>query len=630
VHAHPAFVFVLAMALGVAAQVLARHLRVPGIVLLLIAGAGLGPDGLGWVDPRALGAGLFPIVHLAVAVILFEGGLNLEISRLRREQAAIQRLVFLGALITMTGAALAVHALFPVSLMTALLFGSLVVVTGPTVVGPLVHHLRLRPRVATVLEAEGVLIDPIGVILAVLMLEIALAPGAESISSGAYQLFLRLSFGLASGAVGGFLIAGLLRVRRLVPEGLENVFVLSFVLLLFQGAEEVVSESGIMAVAIAGVVVGNLRTHFDRDLREFKDQLSVLLVGMLFVLLAADVRLDDVLELGWDGAAVVAVLIFAVRPIGVWVCTRGSELTRAERAFVAWVAPRGIVAAAVASLTASALDSAGLPWGTELRALVFLTIAGTVVLAGVTAGPVASLLKVRMPGRDTVAILGAQGLGLALARELEAAGRPVIFLDSNPQNCRQAEEAGFPVVFGNALQERTLQRARFEGVGTAVGLSANQMLNSVFATRSGELFSVPNAYIAVVRADLGLAPDLVANEKARILFDGPHDVERWDVRSRHNDLAVEHWIYEGPPELPEGEEAPSLHDPGELFVIFCVRRGRTAFPMHRDLTLEADDIVSVALHVPDREQVELLLAARGFVPAPGADEELGDSPGPAA
>jgi NhaP-type Na+/H+ or K+/H+ antiporter len=224
---HPAFTLVLALTVGILAQSLARHLRVPGIVLLLVAGAALGPDGLAWIDPRSLGAGLLIVVHLAVAVILFEGGLNLEISRLRRTQAPIRRLVTLGAAITMVGAALAVHAFYGVSFLMALLFGSLVVVTGPTVIGPLVQELRLRPRVATVLEAEGVLIDPIGAIVAVLMLEIVLAPESASIYGGAKVLLLRLGFGAGAGVVAGFAIAYLLRVRRAVPEGHENIFVLA-------------------------------------------------------------------------------------------------------------------------------------------------------------------------------------------------------------------------------------------------------------------------------------------------------------------------------------------------------------------------------------------------------------------
>ena len=612
--AHPALTLVLAMSIGVIAQVLARHLRLPGIVVLLASGVALGPDGLGWIEPDALGGGLLLIVQLAVAVVLFEGGLNLEVSRLRRAQASIRRLVTLGALVTLVGAAAALLLFFGVTLAHALLFGSLVIVTGPTVIGPLVQELRLRPRLATVLEAEGVLIDPIGAIVAVLMLEIALAPGADSVATGGAELFLRLAFGFLAGGVGGFVIAALLRVRGLVPEGLENVLVLSCVLLLFQSCEEFVSESGILAVAIAGVVVGNLRSHVDRDLREFKDQISVLLVGMLFVLLAADVRLEEVEQLGWRGLAVVGALVCVIRPLGVWLCTRGSELTWGERAFVAWLAPRGIVAAAVASMAGNALEAAGIPGGGELRAMVFLTIASTVVLAGVTAAPVAWLLGVRLPGRELVAILGAQGLGLALARELHENDRPVIFLDSNPHNCRRAEEEGFQVVFGNALKERTLQRARFEGVGTAVGLTANQVLNSVFATRAREFFGVSRCYAAIEQPDLGLAPELVANQEVRMLFDGPHEVERWDVRARHDALEVERWRFSGSPE--PGEEADLTRSESDLFVPLCVVRAGRAYIMHRDFETKADDELSVAIHVPEREQAHAALRSRGFEPCP--------------
>jgi NhaP-type Na+/H+ or K+/H+ antiporter len=599
--AQPAFTLVLALAVGILAQSLARHLRLPGIVLLLFAGAFLGPDGLGWIAPRSLGQGLLVIVNLAVAVILFEGGLNLEISRLRRAQAPIRRLITLGAAITMIGGALAVHAFYDLSFVKALLFGSLVVVTGPTVIGPLLQELRLRPRVATVLEAEGVLIDPVGAIVAVLMLELALAPGTASLSSEATEFLLRVGFGAGAGVVAGFAIAYLLRIRGAVPEGYENIFVLGMVLLLFQGCHEIVSESGILAVVVAGVVVGNLRSHVDRDLREFKDQLTVLMIGLLFVLLAADVRVEEVRSLGWRGGGVLAVLVLAVRPLGVWLCTAGSDLSRNERWFIASVAPRGIVAAAVASVAASVLESSGIPGGAELRALVFLTITGTVILA-VAAGPIARLLGVRLPGRDMVAILGAQGLGLALAASLRSAGRSVVFLDSNPQNCRQAEEAGFPVVFGDALQERTQQRARFESVGAVVGLTPNQMLNSIF--------------IAVTKLESGLASDMVRSEEARVLFESPHDLERWDVRARHAALDVERWKFEGAAEKQsEGAaaEPPSL---AEQLAILSIQRGSRVFLMHTALALEAGDLAAVAIYTEERDAAHELLRARGFAPAP--------------
>jgi NhaP-type Na+/H+ or K+/H+ antiporter len=609
---HPAFTVVLALAVGVVAQSLARHLRIPGIVLLLGAGVGLGPDGLGWVEPAQLGEGLFAIVHLAVAVILFEGGLNLELSSLRRAQASIRRLVTLGALITTFGGALAVHAVFGWSVVQCLLFGSLVVVTGPTVVGPLIQDLRLRTRVATVLEAEGVLIDPIGAILAVLMLEVTLAPiGTESLAESGSLLLLRLGFGTAIGALTGFLIAGMLRVRRMVPEGHGNIFVLASVLLLFQGAEELVDESGIVAVVAAGVVVGNLRSRVDRGLREFKDQLTVMLIGMLFVLLAADVRIDQVRSLGWDGAMVVGALLVAVRPIGVWLCTQGSNLSRNERWFVAWIAPRGIVAAAVASVTANALAANGIEGGQELRALVFLTIATTVVLAGLTAVPLASLLRIRLPGRDTVAILGAQGLGLLLGEALRRGDVPVVFLDSNPQNARDAEEAGFSVVFGNAVQERIMQRGRFGSVGMAVGVTPNQVLNSVFVSRAHDQFRVPERYIAVTNRAEGLAMELVARDEARVLFDGPHDVERWDVRRRHGEVLIERWVFVGEPEREEDQSLPAAN---ELLVMLALRRGNRVRPVHERHEWKPDDIAFVALYSNEADDARRVLHAWGFVP----------------
>jgi NhaP-type Na+/H+ or K+/H+ antiporter len=601
----------------VLAQLLARHIRLPGIVILLAFGAVLGPDVLGWVEPRALGQGLFGVVDLAVAVILFEGGLNLEISRLRREQTPIRRLVVWGALVTLAGAAVAARVLLEWPWVQSVLFGSLVVVTGPTVVTPLVRALRLRPRVATVLEAEGVLIDPVGAILAVLVLEIVLAPSADTLAIQTTGLLVRIGFGVACGAAAGVVLALLLRQRHVVPEGLENIFTLGSVLLLYQGCDAVVSTSGIVAVTVTGVVVGNLRTPVDRDLREFKDQLTVLLVGLLFILLAADVRLDDVRALGWQGIALVGALVLVVRPLNVALMTAGSDLSGKERAFIAWVAPRGIVAAAIASITASAMETYHLEGGNALRALVFLTIAGTVLLAGLTAGPVAKLLGVALPGRDTVAILGANGLGLALGEEFRGANVPVLFVDSNAVNCGRAEEAGFRVIFGNALEERTLQRGRFDLVGTVIGLTPNETLNSMFIAEARELFAVPRRYVAVASVGSGITPQLRRSE-AEILFEAPHDVGRWDVRSRHGELEVGRFVYrrveesEGEGEDRERPVAPT----GERCAILTIRRGERLLPMSAGTALKEGDVAAIALYVPERDAIVSVLSELGWEEEP--------------
>ena len=603
---------VLALAAGVLAQSFARHIRIPGIVVLLFAGVTLGPDGLGWVDPRALGSGFSAIVDLAVAVILFEGGLNLQISRLRREQSSIRRLVLWGALFTLGAAAIVVHLVLGWSLQHSLLFGSLVVVTGPTVVGPLVSELRLRTRVATVLNAEGVLIDPVGAILAVLVLELVLAP--THAGGAAAELLLRIGVGAGLGLGVGYLLARLLRIRHLVPEGHENILVLATVLLLFQLADLAAEHSGILAVTLAGVTVGNSRTLVDRDLREFKDQLTVLLIGLLFVMLAADVRFADVAALGWGGIGVVALLIGVVRPAVVALATAGSDLSARERLFVAWIAPRGIVAAAVASLMAAALDESGFEGGSALRALVFLTITGTVLQAGLSAGLVARWLGVQLPRREGVAILGAHPLSILLAEELRNGGRSVVFLDSSPQSCRQAEEAGFQVIFGNATEERTLQRARLETVEVAIGLLPNQTVNGVFATRARDLFNVPRGLVAVEALETGMVADLVRNEEALVLFDGPHDIERWEVRVRHGGVAMTHFEFD-PPEGGESEtdaEGDEVLPIGERLVMVAYERGGEINAVTNGYEPKQGDRLSVALHIPDQEEALAALEVRGW------------------
>ncbi len=610
----PSFTVALALAAGVVAQSLARHLRVPGIVLLLLAGVGLGPDGLGWIDPRSIGGAQYAILDVAIAVILFEGGLNLEFSRLRHVQTSVRRLVTSGGLITVLGGTLAVRYLLEWDWTLAVLFGSLVMVTGPTVIGPLVTELRLKSRVATVLEAEGVLIDPIGALFAVLVLALVLSPDLGSAASAGGDLLVRIGFGVLSGGLGGLLLAGTLRVRHLIPEGLENIFTLAVVLVLFQGCEQVISHSGILAVTIAGAVLGNLPTPISRELREFKDQLTVMLIGLLFVMLAADVRYEHIAAFGVPGLLVLATLVFVVRPVGVWLSTLGSGLATPERVFIAWVAPRGIIAAAIASLTAIALESEGLPGGVELRALVFLTIAGTVLLAGLTAGPVARLLDVRLPNRERVAILGAHGLGLALAEELRGAGAPVVFIDSNPQNCRRVEEAGFTVIYGNALEERTLQRARFEEVRVAVGLTANQTVNAVFVDRARDLFQVPEGLVAVDRIDAGFAKELVDAEQAVVAFDGPHDMGRWDVRDRRGSVAIEHRRYV-PDSVAEplAPDADTISTMEEGYAVVAIKRGSRVQPMSVALTPKDGDIATVAIHEVDGDEARDRLAALGWL-----------------
>ncbi|HKJ24474.1 MAG TPA: cation:proton antiporter [Myxococcota bacterium] len=624
----PTFVFALALGAGVFAQAVARHLSLPSIVPLLATGVALGPDGLDWIRPEALGGGLVGLVLLAVAVILFEGALNLDLRRLRREARSIRMLVTVGALVTAVGGALAAHGIMGWGWSRSVLFGTLVIVTGPTVVRPILRNIRLSPRVATVLEAEGVLIDPIGALVAAVALQVVL----EAASTGAFSIGLShlgrgLGFGAVAGLLGGSAIALLLRWPRVVPEGLENVVTLGMVMLLFAGCEAHAPDSGILAVTLAGVVVGNAGTRVGRELREFNDHLTLALLALLFVLLAADVRLADVVALGWPGLAAVAALVFVVRPVNVLVSTLASDLSWRERAFLSWIAPRGIVAAAVASIFAASLAAHGLPGGTELRALVFLTIAVTVLVQGGTGPLVARLLRVRAPERDVVVILGAEDFGLALGELLRSEGVPVGFVDSNPSHTRAAQERDFPVTYGNALQESVMMRARLPQARAVVGLTPNDEVNSLFAREAREDFGVPDTFAAINRVTQGMTPELLEKRGSRMLFDGPKDVERWNVRFRHGIARLEryHWVGR-----PDGAKAPPKDGSGDglgrrrdvdPYVILAIARGGRWQVMHSGLTPRTGDVAVAALHEPEADEAQLRLARAGWAPGDDAEPE---------
>ena len=523
---NPALTLAFAMAFGMIAQVLARHLRIPGIVLLLGTGLLLGPDALGIVHPSSLGDALPFIVGFAVAVILFEGGMNLRLSRIRREGKTIRQLITTGALVTALGGTVTAKIFLGWDWRISLLFGVIVIVTGPTVITPLLRRLKLRRSVSTVLEAEGVLLDAIGAVIAVVALEIALSPSGLSFLTGLFHIITRLIVGSAIGAAGGFLLAFLLRFRNLVPEGLENVFTLSLVFALFQGTNSISPESGIVAVTAAGLVVGNMKTHVHRELREFEEQMTVLLIGMLFILLAADVRLIDVTELGWGGIITVTILVCVLRPLNVYIGTMGSNLNLRQKALLSWIAPRGIVAAAVASLFALELEKHGVD-GSQLRAMVFSLIAVTVLLSGLTGSLAAQFLGLKRPENVGWIILNANNLSRSLARILIGSGEEVVCIDQNPKACRRAEEEGIKVIYGNGLDEKTLLRAEIDTRLGAMGLSSNEEVNLLFGTKAKEIGKLSVILVGIKSMSEGITSEMVKEIGGRIPFGRQCDIEQW-------------------------------------------------------------------------------------------------------
>ncbi len=620
----PALTFAIALFAGVVAQSVARHLRMPGILPLLALGVLLGPSFANIVRPATLGEALQPIVGLAVAVVLFEGGLNLNIKRVRRGAVIIRRLISVGAVITLVGATLFSLFFMGWDWRVALLFGTLVIVTGPTVVNPLTRRIRLKPNLRTILEAEGVLIDPIGAIIAVVALEMILAATAAGAATNLLGLPGRLGLGLVVGLAGGALIGYLLRFRDLVPIGYENIFTLAGVLVLFQASHAILPESGIMTVAIAGLVVGNMKTHVARELVEFKEQLTILLVGLLFILLAAAVPLDDVLGLGWRGVVTVLALIFLVRPLGVILCAEGTGLKTSEKAFLSWLAPRGIVAFAVSSLFATELAHAGMEAeGAQLRALVFLVIAVTVFLQGGTAGYVAQLLGVRMPGNLGYAIVGANPVARTLARAIQEASapedEPIALIDSNAIEAGLAESDGFNVVYGNASEEGTLRKADVESRRAFIALTPNEGVNLLLANRVAELYAKRHRLVAVDSRSSGVRPEHVREADARVLFGGMFDFDRWRHHLEQARGRIACYRFEGS-KIPITElglgDAKDQRGRAIPLLPLVHRRGKRVSPIDDGTELRPGDLIWFAWEAVDDARARAWLDGAGWTAAP--------------
>lgn len=478
---------------GIGAQVLADYLKIPGIVLLLLLGICLGRDGLGLLKPELLGNGLEVIVALFVALILFEGGLNLELRELGKVSKSLRNLVTIGCLITLLGGGMAAHWLGEFPWPIAFLYASLVVVTGPTVIGPLLKQISVDRQVASLLEAEGVLIDPVGAILAVLVLNIILNENPDLFALFR-ELIMRLGVGAILGVIGGWLLAEFLRRAQFLSEDLKNLVVLAGLWGLFGLAEEIRSESGLMATVLTGIVLGSSSLPEERLLRRFKGQLTILAISVLFILLSADLSLASIVALGWGSIFVVLALIWLVRPLNVWLCTWNSDLNWRQKFFVSWVAPRGIVSASVSSLFAILLTQRGINGGDSIKALVFLTIIITVFVQGLTAGWVAKLLGITSKSATGAVIVGSTPLSRLIAKLFTEKGESVVIIDTNQEACEEARKQGLIVFLSSALDTDVLEEAGLDSMGSFLAMTSNAEVNLVLAQRAIEEFNPPRVF----------------------------------------------------------------------------------------------------------------------------------------
>ena len=484
-------------------QWLAWWIKLPAILFLLITGIILGPI-LGWLNPDELfGDLLFPFITLAVAVVLFEGSLTLRFSEIKGLEHVVRRLVSTGLLITWIVTSLATYWLLDFQIELAVLFGALTVVTGPTVIVPMLRSVRPTRHVANILRWEGIVIDPIGALLAVLVFQFIIA-GIDADAFGTTLLTFggQIVTGLSLGAAAGYLLGMTLR-HQWLPVYLHNLATLSLVLGIFTLSNQIYHESGLLTVTIMGIWLANMKQVHTEDILNFKESLSLLFISGLFIILAARVDPEQFVILGLPAIGVLLTMQFLARPLKIIMATWNSSLRWQERTILAWIAPRGIVAAAISALFAIQLEQQGYTQASLLVPLTFMVIIGTVGLQSLTARPFALWLKVAEPEPSGFLIVGANPVARTIASALNRHGYSTLLADTNWGNIRSALIEGHQTFYGDLVSEQADRKLDLVGVGKLLNLSPHEELNCLAALRYRSEFGDGNIYSLQVETEDG-------------------------------------------------------------------------------------------------------------------------------
>jgi NhaP-type Na+/H+ or K+/H+ antiporter len=518
--------------LGIGSQWLAWRLKLPSILLLLILGFVVGPI-TGFINPDAvLGDMLFPIVSLAVALILFEGGLSLNIREIKDIRHVVRNMVTIGVLVAWILSTAAAFYILDYEFPIALLFGAILVVTGPTVIMPLLRHIRATGRISAVARWEGIVNDPIGAILAVLVFEAILVSGVQE-SSITVVISVLETIGVT--AVFGVLVAlGLVQMmkRYWIPEFLHSSVMLMAVIGAFTISNIFQKESGLFTVTIMGIIMGNQRAISVKHIIEFKENLGVILLSGLFIILAARIEIDQLTNLELSSGLFLLVLILVIRPASVLLSTIGSGLNWREKTFLIGMAPRGIVAAAVTAIFALELSrKTGYASASLMVPEMFLIIVGTVTIYGLGALPLARWLKLAQPNPQGVLIAGAHSWSRAIARALRENGFKVLLVDTNRENLNKARLEGCQTLYASILSEFIIDEPEVNGMGRLLALTSNDEVNSLASLHFAEVFGRREVYLLPPKKASDKKKEAISQPlRGRLLFDEELTFSEFDNR----------------------------------------------------------------------------------------------------
>ncbi len=505
--------------LGILAQWFAWKIKVPAILPLIIIGLLVGPistyfthNGLKWIEPMykpELHHGLFPedllfsFVTLSIGIILFEGGMTLKIKEIKGIGPVIAKMLFWGVIVTFFGGAISVHYIFGLNWTVSYLFSSLIIVTGPTVIAPILRNISLNRNVATILKWEGILIDPIGALIAIIVFEFVVAgEGGHFLGQHAFKSFAKIVItGLSVGFTAAYFLYYLLKYK-LIPDYLINIFTLALVLGVFIASDFLAVESGILSVVVMGMVLTNLKFEGLDHILHFKESLSILLISILFILLAANIDIKDLEYIwNWKVAILFALLILVIRPLMVFISTYKSGLNFNEKLFISWVGPRGIVAAGIASLFGMKLTGV-IPGAELLTPLVFMVVLGTVLINASTAKFIAKWLGVSVEKKDGVLIIGACKASRLIAKYLLDHGKHVVLLDKNKVAVFKAKEMGIEAFEADIFEDDLDEIIELNDIGYILAFTASSDVNNEVLKKYKDKFGESGAYRLITAEEM--------------------------------------------------------------------------------------------------------------------------------
>lgn len=594
----------LALVLGVIGQMLSIRTGFPSIVFFLIFGVLVGPEFLSLVHPSEFGEGLEIIIKLCVAIVLFEAGLNLNKEEALSHGNIILLLITVGGLITMIGGAAFAHYVADLSWEMAFVYGSLVIVTGPTVVQPLLRRFKVKPNLKHILEYEGVLIDPIGALIAIFVVEVVLFESSHAatglvlgfgghiteIGRVVFLVAYKFIVGGVLGFLGGYIAAFSVKRFYIYMEDFVDLFMLASALAVYGFAEMLAPEAGLVAAIVSGAIIGNLNIPEEEEMKKFKGKLTILVISLLFIFLAASLELDYIKDLGIYGLLVVFCLLFIVRPVEIFLLCLRSNLSVREKLFLSFVSPRGIIAASIASIIALELQQHDVQGGNTVQGLVFLTIAISVLLQGGAGGFVSRVLGVN-DKRNKVVIVGANNLSRLLARLLERTGKDVRLIDTNRRLVEISKSEGLRAIEGNSLTVDGLEKTEISSPDTLISLTTSDHVN-VLACRLVRIDFKVNSVCALINR-MASPSDIEDMQRFRVPLAFGKKIDVMDLYSRITEQ--KYVVFRSRLTKETINKMDFDKSLTERLIPLIVERERTdeVFVCHEGFNLEAGDIISI-------------------------------------